>query len=297
MTRPDPLADELRAALEADTEASADDEALLARAIDRAVASSMAAAAPVPTLAPAAPPNSLHSLRPRRGPARVLRYAVPMAAAFVATLAMAAVYTVYRSPPAPAHDPERVVPAAPTTPAAATTLPVLATPPASDGAPTIAVDDLPAVTARPSSSAPTREIAPDPAAPVASAADLFRDANAARRAGQITRSVELYRSLVAHHADTPEAHAARVSLGRLLLDKQGDAAGALAQFDAYLKSSASDRALAEEARLGRALVFQQQGRQEEERRAWQELLERHPDTLHAGRARERLRVLAPESPP
>jgi hypothetical protein len=79
----------------------------------------------------------------------------------------------------------------------------------------------------------------------------------------------------------------------LLLDRRGDTAGALAQFDAYLRSSSSDRALAEEARLGRALVFQRQGRQEEERRAWHELLERHPDSLYASRARERLRALAP----
>jgi hypothetical protein len=283
MTRRDPLAENLRAAFDADVAVDGDDEALLARAVDRAMASTVVSASqPVP------------SLRGRRPPVRVLRYAVPLAAAFIASLAMAAGYMVYRSPPSSPDLPHPALHVAPTAPAAA---PTLAPAPVGDGAPTISVDDLPNVAARAAASTAAREVAPSPAqAPAATAAELFRDANAARRAGEITKSVELYRSLVAHHAETPEAHAARVSLGRLLLDKQGDASGALAQFDAYLKSGLSDRALAEEARLGRALVFQRQGRQEEERRAWQELLDRHSDSLHAGRARERLRVLAQESP-
>jgi tetratricopeptide (TPR) repeat protein len=153
--------------------------------------------------------------------------------------------------------------------------------------------DLPS--AAPSGSAYAARPGPH-SAPLASASELFRDANASRRAGEVDKAVELYGALVSQFPDTPEAHAARVSLGRLLLDRRGDAAGALAQFDAYLKASSSDRALAEEARLGRALVFQRQGRQEEERRAWDELLERHPDSLYASRARERLHALAPASP-
>jgi tetratricopeptide (TPR) repeat protein len=169
--------------------------------------------------------------------------------------------------------------------------------PAKESAPTISVDDLPSVTPRSPTSAPARGVAPSVPESTASAADLFRDANAARRAGEVATSVDLYKTLIARHADSAEAHAARVSLGRLLLDKQGDAAGALVQFDSYLRSGSSDRALAEEARLGRALVFQRQGRQEEERRAWQELLERHSDSLHSARARERLRVLSGEPSP
>jgi TolA-binding protein len=228
--------------------------------------------------------------RVRRIPARIVRYALPAAAALVASIAMGAVYMVYRSPPPPPDVPR---------PALQTPVTRAATPPAlpaavSDGAPTISVDDLPSVTARPAGSNTAREAPPGAIDTTATAADLFRDANAARRSGEVGKSVDLYRSLIASHPDSAEAHAGRVSLGRLLLDKQGDAAGALAQFDAYLKSAAADRALAEEARLGRALVFQRQGRQEEERRAWQELLERHSDSLYSARARERLRVLAPD---
>lgn len=328
-TRRDPLAESFRAALDAEAAdvsalGSAEDDALLARAIEGAMASTglrvaaTTSSAPPVAEAPAAargsaPPAAVStgSLRPlgsaRQARLRMLRYALPAAAALVASVAMGAVYMSYRAKPAPANDvthlPQGDAPPALDAPAARPGPASVAPPPAapaSEGAPSISVDDLPSVAARGSASAahPGGDGVHGLAPTTATAAELFRDANASRRAGEVDKAVDLYSSLLAHHADTPEAHAARVSLGRLLLDRRGDAAGALVQFDAYLKSSSSDRALAEEARLGRALVFQRQGRHEEERRAWHELLERHPDTLYASRARERLRALSPaESAP
>ncbi|MBS2015970.1 MAG: tetratricopeptide repeat protein [Deltaproteobacteria bacterium] len=284
MTKRDPLAETLREALASEAPAS-DEDAMLARAIDRAMDRAMDATATAPT-----PIRSS-----RRSPrSRVVRYAIPIAAAFAASVAMGAVYTIVRSPSRRTAEP-----VADTRPLG--TSPPPSSPPAPspprETAPTMSVDDLPNAApspAAPSSSAASRR---DPAASATSPADLFRDANAARRSGDVDGAIDLYKTLLTHHAGTPEAHAARVTLGRLLLDRRGDASGALAQFDAYLASNSADRALAEEARVGRALVFLRQGRTEEERRAWQELLDKHPDSLHAARARERLRALAPSSDP
>lgn len=308
MTTPrDPLAESLRAALDAEP-ATADEDALLARALERAIARTSPEASTKPAAAPAddhsadapatpvRPVRALGSIGKKRRGGRVFRYTLPLAAAFAASIAMAAVYVVARRPVEPSRDAARSVPAAATSaaplpPTGASTLPAVA--PAPEDAPTVSIDDLPNAPPRASGS-PAHVQAP---ADLPSPADLFSDANAARRTGDVGKAVELYRTLATRYPDAPEAHASRVTLGRLLLDKQGDVAGALAQFDAYLGSSSSDRALAEEARLGRALVFSRQGRQEEERRAWQELLDRHPNSLHAARARERLRALAPAAAP
>jgi TolA-binding protein len=245
---------------------------------------------PASPSAPSDPPRELpRTLRPaaaRR--ARALRYTLPLAAAFVASVALGAVYIVSRGASPPPQ--ELPHPAAPATPAPRGT--AVSTPPPAPGAPAISVDDLPNAESPPD--APRSAAANDePSSLRATAPELFRRANAARRAGDVRAAIDLYRALIARHSGTPEAHAARVSLGRLLLDREGDPAGALAEFDAYLASSSADRSLAEEARLGRALVFQREGRTEEERRAWQELLDRHPDSVQADRARARLQALAP----
>lgn len=307
MTMPrDPLADTLRDALAAESPRDGEDD-ILARALDKAMAQVAlpAATSAAPTaqggeLAPGIQAK-LASVRPigssRRG--RMIKYALPIAAAFAASVAMGAIYTVMRSPHAPSIEPMTAPPPARIAPLATATGASTAASPAKDPAPTMSIDDLP--NAPPPTAGSGASAARAPTAPASSAtpAELFRDANAARRSGDVDSAIDGYKSLVAHHSGTAEAHAARVSLGRLLLDRRGDAAGALAQFDAYLSSNASDRALAEEARVGRALVFLRQGRTQEEQRAWQELLDKHPDSLHAARARERLRVLtaAPEAPP
>lgn len=305
MTMPrDPLADTLRDALASESSSGNDEDAILARALDKAMAQialpAATSAAPTAQGGELAPnlQAKLASVRPigssRRG--RMIKYALPIAAAFAASVAMGAIYTVMRSPKAASIEPMTAPPPARIPPIA--TGPSTAAAPAKDPAPTMSIDDLP--NAPPPAVGSGASTARAPAAPASSAtpAELFRDANAARRSGDVDAAIDGYKSLVAHHSGTAEAHAARVSLGRLLLDRRGDAAGALAQFDAYLSSNASDRALAEEARVGRALVFLRQGRTQEEQRAWQELLDKHPDSLHAARARERLRVLtgAPEAP-
>ena len=123
------------------------------------------------------------------------------------------------------------------------------------------------------------------------AAELFRDANAERRAGHIDKATDLYKALQKRYPDAPETQASRVSLGRLLLDRQGNAAGALAQFDAYLAEAPADGGtLAEEARVGRALAFDKLGRKTDERRAGKSS-SRGTQSLHSARAHERLGVL------
>ena len=311
MTTPrDPLAAALREALEAEQPSAADD-ALIARAIARATtslaaapvvsssasadSSSKIAASKVASSEPPAP-SALESarhlkvvVRPRT---RVLRVALPLAAAFAASIAMAAVYvSSSRGPDAPPAAPSvelpEVPPASPADPTQTSTIMPAETP-------SVSVNDLPS--AKPLAAVTSEHVSfppPPPADSPVTAAELFRDANAERRAGNIGRSIDLYRSLQKRHPDAPETQASRVSLGRLLLDRQGDANGALAQFDAYLKGAPADGgSLAEEARVGRALAFEKLGRKDDERRAWEDLVSRHPQSLHSARARERLGVLS-----
>lgn len=117
---------------------------------------------------------------------------------------------------------------------------------------------------------------------------LFADATSARRRGKHTRATTLYRDLLARHPDAAEASAARVALGRLLLD-EGDAAGALPLFETYLRSG--DPALREEAMAARARSQGRLGRSAEESAAWSALLQSYPQSIHAARARARLEEL------
>lgn len=127
--------------------------------------------------------------------------------------------------------------------------------------------------------------APEPEPP--SPGEMLAQANAARREGERASAVRLYRRLQSVHPRSTEAAISRVTLGRLLLDGADDPAGALREFDRYLAQS-RHRVLEEEARVGRALSLQRLGRRDEERRAWRDLLDHHPDTLYAERARARL---------
>ncbi len=125
-------------------------------------------------------------------------------------------------------------------------------------------------------------------APAPSAEELLARANEARRAGQYQAATRLYRTLQRTYPASREAAVSRVTLGRLLLDGAGEPAGALREFEAYLARSPSG-VLAEEARVGRALALGRLGRAVEEQDAWRDLLTHHPDSLHAERARQRLR--------
>ncbi len=308
MTPRDPLASALREALEAERPAAGDD-ALLARAIARATttlaapaakakassssadSSSKVAASNVSTSA-SEPTRVISFSRPRT---RVLRVALPLAAAFAASIAMAGIYVSSRSAeplPAPAIEvPESPAPAEEAPTQITKNLPAETV----STEPSVSVHDLPS--AKPLAAVTSDTVSfsppPPPADSPVTAAELFRDANAERRAGNIGRAIDLYRALQKRHPDAPETQASRVSLGRLLLDRQGDAGGALAQFDAYLKASVADNGtLAEEARVGRALALEQLGRRDDERRAWEELVSRHPQSLHSARAHERLSILS-----
>jgi TolA-binding protein len=125
-----------------------------------------------------------------------------------------------------------------------------------------------------------------PPHPPASAARLFADVGQARRVGWLTEADRAYAELVARFPGSREERAAGVLLGQLTLER-GEPADALARFDRYLATDPNGT-LAEEARLGRALALEQLGQRDDARRAWQELLDRHPGSVHAERARARL---------
>lgn len=231
-------------------EPTEDDEAILARALERANA----------------------PRRERRRPTIVLLAA---AALLVATFAFA---KALHRPPPPAMD-------APAAPVVVPPPPIVTPPPTPSAAPSA---PPPAVEAP--AEKPIEKPAPKVVAP--SAAELFAQANEARRTGAVNEAVRLYRALQTQHPTSSEASTSRVSLGRLLLDKAGDASGARAQFRAYLAATPSGT-LAEEARVGLALSAAALGDTSGERAAWEDLLAHHPDSVHAFRARKRLAELGP----
>jgi TolA-binding protein len=120
-----------------------------------------------------------------------------------------------------------------------------------------------------------------------SAEALFREANAARRAGDNAMARALYLRLELDFPGSSEAQLAHISLGNLLL-RMGRAAEAEQQFSGY---SGSRAALAQEALVGRARSFGALGRDADERRVWQALLSSYPDSVYATQARKRLTTL------
>ncbi|MCH9680108.1 MAG: tetratricopeptide repeat protein [Deltaproteobacteria bacterium] len=106
--------------------------------------------------------------------------------------------------------------------------------------------------------------------------------------GDRTGAIAAYERLVARFEGTPEAKAARVSLGRLEL-RRGRAKKALAHFDAYLSASAG--ALVEEARYGRVRALRKLGRHTQELRSIEAFLADHPGSLYAARLRKRAEEL------
>ena len=75
-----------------------------------------------------------------------------------------------------------------------------------------------------------------------------------------------------------------------MLDEMHDAPAALARFESYLATEPAG-SLAEEARLGRAQALRVRGSRDEERAALEELLRKHPASVHASAARARLAAL------
>lgn len=122
------------------------------------------------------------------------------------------------------------------------------------------------------------------AAPVESAAALFEAANDARRQGDYARAIAVHRRLATAHPTSREAHVSHATVGRLLLDR-GDAAGALASFDAYQARGPGD--LDEAVLVGRATALERLGRVAEAQAAWRTLLATFPETPYAAHARAR----------
>jgi len=118
-----------------------------------------------------------------------------------------------------------------------------------------------------------------------SAAQLFSDANQARRASNPGRATELYRLLQRKFPRSQEAQLSLVTLGSLQLNG-GNAGGALATFNRYL--SHGGRSLEAEALYGKAQALRRLGRASEERSVWERLLARYPGSGYAPQARERL---------
>jgi TolA-binding protein len=122
-----------------------------------------------------------------------------------------------------------------------------------------------------------------------SAAELFAAANRARLTGDRPFAMAKYQQLLSNWPGSAEAALTQATLGRLLLDS-GNPVGALEHLDAYL--GARDQTLKEDVLSARAQALNRLGRSIDEGRAWRELLERFPLSVHAGRARERLQALA-----
>ena len=120
--------------------------------------------------------------------------------------------------------------------------------------------------------------------------ELFARANAARREGKTREASRLYRQLQREFPGSSEELVSRVTLGRWMLDRLNDPAGALARFDSYLANPVHT-ALREEALIGRALALGRLGRETEERSAWAAFLAAFPGSVYAERARGRLEAL------
>ncbi|HEY2902087.1 MAG TPA: zf-HC2 domain-containing protein [Polyangia bacterium] len=122
-----------------------------------------------------------------------------------------------------------------------------------------------------------------------SAGDIFADANRARRSGDYAAALVEYRKLSTQFPGSREEITGRMIVAELAMGRHAPEE-ALHQFDSYLAASPNGT-LAEEARVGRAEALQTLGRSADERAAWQELLRKHPASVHAPRARERLSQL------
>ncbi len=137
---------------------------------------------------------------------------------------------------------------------------------------------------------PSTQATPSAQAKSGSAQALFGEANALRRRRRWDEAIARYEQLATRFPDSAEARLSRAIVARLKLDR-GDATGAASDYDRYLKQRGG--ALTEEALVGRARALEKAGQPKAERAVWQQLLTRFPDSVHATRARRRIKALSP----
>lgn len=262
------------------------------------------------TLGGAAPRAEVSLPLPRRSRGRLRRAVIwtsAAAALFVATGALASVvsgkapweFVASITAPAPlasaghggAPKPKAVGPAvAAVMPSAAPVAPALPVAPSADTASTCAGESCAGGAPTPPLTTPSvRGLTPTATTENSlSASALFAGANRARASGDSGRAIQLYRSLQQKFPRSREAELSQLTLARLFLDN-GDARSALGGFDAYL--GRGGRTLQAEALVGRALSLRALGRREAEITAWRDVLERHPRSVYARQASERLSAL------
>jgi tetratricopeptide (TPR) repeat protein len=131
-----------------------------------------------------------------------------------------------------------------------------------------------------------RRVAPESAVTPTPGALLAR-ARKELAAGNARAALSVYERLRATHPTSPEARTVLVTIGKLELDLK-QPARALASFDTYL---AARGALAPEALAGKIRALRALGRADDERRAIETYLARHPDGFDAPLLRQRLEVL------
>lgn len=120
-----------------------------------------------------------------------------------------------------------------------------------------------------------------------SANALLAAARSAQTLELPVRAARLYRLVIERYPASPEAGAAEVALGRLLLGELAQPRAALRAFDRYLRGHPGG-ALAEEPLYYRALSLERLGQEHEARAAFRQLATSFPDSLYATGARARL---------
>jgi len=125
--------------------------------------------------------------------------------------------------------------------------------------------------------------APDPA-------ELLNDAQVRRKAREWAQASAAYEELLERYPRSPEARAARVSLGIIQLRHLGRPAAALSNFEGYLASTGTG-VLAREALYWKSRALRELRRSSEERACLIEYLESFPGSVRSAEVKERLDVL------
>jgi len=144
---------------------------------------------------------------------------------------------------------------------------------------TVAIEDLPHMAMPLNNKPPLGE----------TSSQLFARANKARQAGDTETSLATYKRLEVRWPASNEARVARVSVGRMLLEKN-DPTNALSEFDAYLNAEPRGD-LREDALVGKARACSMLSRKEDELSAWKSLVAEYPSSMYAARAQERISAL------